>query len=46
LREAAKAWVGGLHMPVRYSDDREFAALDRRLQRAAIAFAKASGRLT
>lgn len=40
LREAAKAWADGLSAPVVDSRDSTFAAIDRQLQRAAIAFAR------
>lgn len=41
LRTAAADWSNGLLGPVLGSSDRSFAALDRRLQRAAIKFAEA-----
>lgn len=40
LRKAATAWAAGLTMPMVGSRDLAFAKLDRRLQRAAVAFAR------
>lgn len=46
LRIAAKDWADGLHMPVTGSRDDGFRKLDRRLQRAALAYAKATSATT
>jgi hypothetical protein len=43
LRAAAMAWTRGLSEPVLDSRDSAFVRLDRRLQRAAVTFAKRSG---